>query len=732
MQCAANQVDINKASVTELSAALKVDRPTAERVVGFRPYLAPRDLLVVEGIGPDRLAGILSTGSMCATPISLPPPSNEACQSSGAVDLQVASAREMASKLKISMNAAQNIVLQRPFATRRHVTPERVPGVGKGQLPDLLRRTCLTPAPVDTATSSWRWAYQDLRTVAQRGNYKLNVPANVLDQFGAWLAITYVAPSSAALDTPAADFHIWGPWADGTQTVGVTLPPDPFGDSFPGWKQAVFHGPLQNATVFGGVGVDTSDGLLTVQATSLSEFRSVAQPPSVSGYLGGERSTAEVATQQVQDDLARFTPDALPNTCSPDITDATGYVSVVSEPASLAEPSFQGGRLPAASCFEGSLRADDVTWRAANNTGLAYTLQPGYNDDRISLKSINYDYETPTFMSLGFAGEYFAKRHNAGASVLDWPPAIQADFNVPLNPVANTVKLNYDPLLTASYTITRYLSTVVAGSYPGKSKALLQATDGGGALIDAIDCAEIKGGVTVGLLASCASAISSLGGQLVTRAILIPNAALDLGETVRAAWSNITGLGTPPSGNVYVGYKRQQVPTTTPSGGIIFPACTWTDANGRAGYDEQCQAAYEGALNATEPPDDSGCWRFDQLAGSWVLDASAGQQCLLVDSGGGGLGADGNYYNEGTVFCGVGTCITLPGAAGRIVELSDGRSFYLTADGSAWHLKTIDAYFSCGGYENRLYNNSWGSWKWGLSNMARFTIRGDIYGCPVP
>jgi DNA uptake protein ComE-like DNA-binding protein len=222
MTCADGQTDINHASVDSLRVALGVDTPIAKRVVSYRPYLQVKDLLVVEGIGPARLAAILAAGKMCATPTSSPPPSAEAC-TDGRPDLQSASSAELVSRLGISKPAADAIVAARPFATKRHVTPERVPGVGKGTLDTIASETCLTPSPVRTASTSWRWAYRSQTTTVRRGQAALTVPAGVIDGTGAWASIAD-APDPLPVDGPTADFHIWGDWMGGGDTVRVTLP----------------------------------------------------------------------------------------------------------------------------------------------------------------------------------------------------------------------------------------------------------------------------------------------------------------------------------------------------------------------------------------------------------------------------------------------------------------------------------------------------------------------------
>lgn len=176
MVCAPGQTDINGAGLDSLTAALGVSEPIARRIAGYRPYLQPRDLSVVEGIGPGRLAILLRSGALCATPTSSPPPAREACTSSLQVDLQAAPPAELVNRLGISLPTALRLALARPFASMRHVSPERVPGVGKGTLDSIIRASCLTPSPIRTATTSWRWAYASQNTTVQRDGFSLRVP----------------------------------------------------------------------------------------------------------------------------------------------------------------------------------------------------------------------------------------------------------------------------------------------------------------------------------------------------------------------------------------------------------------------------------------------------------------------------------------------------------------------------------------------------------------------------
>lgn len=222
MLCASGQVDLNSATAPQLVAAFGLDAAVAQRVVTFAPYLQTRDLLVVEGIGRDRLQAIVASGLACTVPTSTPPAAPDACIDAR-VDLQSATAAQISNKLKITKVRADNIVAARPFASLSHVTPERVPGLGKGMAEAVRAVSCLTPQPVRTATASFRWAYRDTSTTVRRGRAALTMPPATLDVVGAWLSVTD-AQALTAKDGQTADFHVHGPWADGSQSVQVTLP----------------------------------------------------------------------------------------------------------------------------------------------------------------------------------------------------------------------------------------------------------------------------------------------------------------------------------------------------------------------------------------------------------------------------------------------------------------------------------------------------------------------------
>jgi DNA uptake protein ComE-like DNA-binding protein len=284
MICAADQVDINTATADALVAAFGLDPDVAGRLIKNRPYLAPRDLSVVEGIGPGALAEILASGKGCATPTTSPPPAPSPCDTTNKVDLQSATAVEIANVTGLNRNAAERIVEARPFAVLGHVSPERVPGVGKGILEDVIARSCLTPQPIRTSETSWRWAYPAYETTVERDGYALSIPSGVIDDpAGAWGRITPLPSPEPGVPGPAyaaADMHIEGDWEgtgpDGQQKVVVTVPQSPYVADLPdptNWEPYLQHDRVDGTGENVDVVVNPVTGQLSAHLSDLSVVR---------------------------------------------------------------------------------------------------------------------------------------------------------------------------------------------------------------------------------------------------------------------------------------------------------------------------------------------------------------------------------------------------------------------------------------------------------------------------
>jgi hypothetical protein len=373
MICADDQTDINRASVDELAAAFGLDVPVAERLVESRPYLQPYDLTVVNGIGPGTRDAIVASGNACATLMSEPPPADDVCDGPELVDLQLAGIGELRQRLGISKPAAVAIVDARPYSIHAHVTPERVPGLGKGNYEELASRTCLTPATVDTGTTRWEWAYSSDAKTVTRGEFSLTVPAGVIDDVGAFVSIEEIAASPIPFQGPAADYHIWGNWADGTDTVTVTQPVNAalqqyFGDGLTDVLAHVPPDPTELSAIEFSTPSNTTvaEGKVSAATTDLSSFVSTAVNVAFFGagpvgrtalYLG----INEFVAHQVEKFLGQI---ASPPSCprgSPLRVETVG--DAVTEEA-LLHPA----RPPLLFCVD-TADDGDALWRFRNNSG---------------------------------------------------------------------------------------------------------------------------------------------------------------------------------------------------------------------------------------------------------------------------------------------------------------------------------------------------------------------------
>lgn len=718
MICNDGQIDINHASTDELMDSLDLSRPVADRLVDYRPYLGPRDLGVVEGIGPDRLQEILDNGVACATPPSLPPPATEYCDAPGLIDLQSARLDDITGQLDVPRPVAQRIIDARPFAQLAHVVPERVPGVGKGTLSRLSEVSCLTPAPIRTALTSWRWVYRDVTTKVERDQFALRVPAGALDPMGAWASITPVDSTGTALEGPAADFHIYGDW---TGSVRVTTPTDPDLDELPadyfepvmthvtGGEQLFIHGAMldlssDRSTQSANVPSLSVLGGSAIASWLMAPFKTISVVPNERGVLleAVGQLTGTTGSQ----------PD-----CSPDWSSNARITSA----GGAFEYDNILDRTYTYHCVTAGNQLDEARWKLSNNTGvpLHVVVTGGSTVDIVNVTATGNLFTDTAYK------EWNQTPADPGRARVDLPPGAEVWIDAKPPTVGQEVTFDASEWTVLPATISRLFDQALPS---GELTELYDgvANCGWGASVMLNQSEAVVAGLDTVL--DCAAFLGDALGESAQKAV---QSALVMVDAASTGVNFISNLPVRHSAYLTV---REPKPTTTPAGGLIHPSCTYWSPDGTSGYDEACQASFEQSLGeSSSPPDDSGCWRFDVLAGTWVLDASAGQQCLLIDSGPstGGPGEDGDYYNDGPVFCGVGTCVTLPEGANRIIELSDGRSFYLQADGSAWHLATADAYFSCGGYDARLYNHAWDSWKWGFTNLARFTVRGDITSCPV-
>jgi hypothetical protein len=270
-ECHAGQVDLNQASITDISVKLNIASiPTVRRLVAMRPWLKGSDLSSVPGIGPPTAKAIAP--KTCATQPTLPPSTPRVCTSSSQVDLQAASPALIASKLKLPRVTAQAIVAARPLPQylNQVVTP-RVPGLSRPKLGKLLQRNqvCVTPAPILAGGSAWRWATANGGTVVTRAGFSLIVPpGRVTQPYGAYASVTPLPASEGVL--PQMDGRIWGAWASGTTDVAVQ---GPWNAADPAASPVVLHDSSDRGTTLStgdGVALSVVDGNPTVTALEYS------------------------------------------------------------------------------------------------------------------------------------------------------------------------------------------------------------------------------------------------------------------------------------------------------------------------------------------------------------------------------------------------------------------------------------------------------------------------------
>ena len=249
--CSPRQTDINHAGHDALVAAFGIGGPVADRLIAARPFASVLDLLAVNGIGrspatvdadhpadPYDSVGIynriVAAGSACVTPVTIAtdtgraPVNPDPCTTTAQTDIATATLQQLQSAFNLSATVSQRVISNRPYGNTGLLGTDRVPGVGAKSRTLIAAHGCLTPSPVRTDATSWRWAYPAYSTTVTRDQYALAVPAGVVDSpAGAWASITPTAPiDPVAFDIVdrAADFHVWGPWADGTDAVTVTVP----------------------------------------------------------------------------------------------------------------------------------------------------------------------------------------------------------------------------------------------------------------------------------------------------------------------------------------------------------------------------------------------------------------------------------------------------------------------------------------------------------------------------
>lgn len=533
MDCASGQTDINAADVPELVTAFGLDVPVAERLVAHRPYLRVSDLLVVQGIGPERLAQIESGERGCAVPATTPPPSIDAC-TGDKLDIQSAPAADLARVLGVSANTARNIVAARPFAALRHVVPERVRGLGKGQQARLAEKACLTPQPVRTATASYRWAYRSQNTTVTRDGASLRLPAGVVDAEGAWASVSEAAPF-VSVDGPVADFHIHGEWANGTDTVEVTLPLPGDLSELPAesFAPVVFHAAADGLTIHHGAAVRTTAASITTATTSLSPLSSGA----FSRTLLRTTTPPTIKRNQAIIDAMRFWTDTSGDQPSCGSIDPQREVTT----GRAIERDALLGRQPVLWCAEAT-NEGTARWTLANNTGAVLSMEAEGPSGFVGT--------TPTGNGLlDLAYQSWNSTENSGVegkNQVDIPPGGAALVRVPAGTENDPVPVGTNGVLALPTFLTKELGALVPAN---KVKTMYDIMVGCGYSLGA-SAASVRSSL------NCAKTLLLTGGETVLKSavsigLVVIDGAITSADTLRinssAPWDlRLTYFAPPP------------------------------------------------------------------------------------------------------------------------------------------------------------------------------------------
>ena len=380
MTCSPGQFDINAQDPSLISSALGIDPAVAQRLVSQGPWLQPRDLLSVQGIGAGWLAA--NKSRLCALPTATPPVTSNPCQGLK-VDIQTSTAVVLQNAFGLNTSSASKMVAARPYQSLSQISPDRVPGLGSSSQARVLKDGCLTPPTIATSGATWRWAYADTTTTDQRGKFALTVPAGTITSpGGAWLSITDTA-SSDPLAGPTADFHIWGSWANqGSNSVQVTGPAEQldFTPESP-WVDVVIHY-ASNGPVFAGPGattVDNGNGTVTISVDSLSKIEWRKLPITFLQIINKATWTGNESLEA----LVRWFLglNAHRPTCDPDIT-TDPNIKTSGDARNPVDINGDFNSVPVKFCVErvpsASGQPDTAKWKIANNLGTVIRLSsPG-------------------------------------------------------------------------------------------------------------------------------------------------------------------------------------------------------------------------------------------------------------------------------------------------------------------------------------------------------------------
>jgi len=628
---------------------------------------------------------------------------------------------------------AQRVIAAQPFPNLAHALTILVAGAGPGKVTKYQTRLCDTPAPKIYSGTAYAWAYTSAGGRADFRRATLIVPPDVLaDPVGDWLTIT-PAPDEPVVHGPTFDISILGSqWADGTKRVYLILPPDPFTPpaGAGSWIPTVVHGAVGSQTEYFDSGVAIqSDGRITTAVTHLTPVTSLLQPstlfpPSVTPGV----TKAIVLANHIKEALLG---NETPASCNPDITSRNDAVHISSDPTVLISGIWALERKIAAACAEGSLRNDHVLIRLTNTSALAFDVDPLTYPMPADTQSVTYqsDVNLLTRALLDRRANSFVHAGEDGAA----PAYAQGTIlttSVPLGAERSTYSLRYNGLLTSAVLITNSVGQIAGIADVSAFKTCVAE----------IGIQDFSADTVIDCVKSAAETIHD--PELLKRLAAVGR-VLDvfqdgraLSETILEALSKLIGSDR-FEGDASLQYTQTPKPNIDNSGRFVPSQC-WQPDGATWTVDETCYQSYlanqspsptscisggvldpqcQPSTDPGSPPDNSGCWQYDPysgISGAWVLDATAGQGCLLLNH---------------QVFCGVGPCVPWPDSSNHIVETSDGASVFIDARGGLWHLVTTDAFFACTAKFPILRNPAVSDGKWQPDNLNSYPYQGERYSC---
>lgn len=564
MYCAPNGIDINSATIESLQQLPDISEPVARRIVAARPFLRPDpDLLLVSGIGPDKLALIVAQGRACAEPTLLPPPAFDVCRSGdGRIDLNRPESRSQLAKL-LGSPTAQRISDGIPYWSLGHVRAEGEAGSGDGKMEKFRSKMCLTPPTIDHRGVRWGWNDRGKGGQTNFGGASLLVPGGVLDPpaVGAWSSIQ-PADVDQVVNGPTFDMTVHAPWADGQDKVLVILPQDsrPDVQESSDWTPTILHdvGANEEVHALGAVSVQ-NDGRLMAKVSHLTRLESLAQPTSNLAFIA---PVIVLPKTQVTDlNIERKISGAgSSDECSPDMS-SNIKVSVESHPDQLLTGIRPVLRKPAAWCVQGNPQDPTATFKFSNTTGLSYRVSEYGSDFAADAVDVTYGPDVKFFTERGLERTNAQLRPGENPHGVAYGAGSTIHYSTPRTDNSSEIRLDYDVPLTAAVILTDAL-----GLIPGLHE-----------IPEFVECIDhiADGALTVFTVVDCAKQVASRiagGNAAATRILARVSRALNVYQLSRTLVESVGGvmqvLGlTEIDGSVYFKLGRHLQPPVQGGGG---------------------------------------------------------------------------------------------------------------------------------------------------------------------